>query len=113
MERTGKCGLVSFTDTCQGGAAVFTRIDHGMKFTITIAANNQGLTANLNRHKIIVVRNFTFMTGINPDFFKDLLHLQVKQFSFSEHFSSNAEHTIMWTKINTVLNEVLPFSNAA
>ncbi|GEM_PF-4112429 len=40
MEGTGKRGLVSFTDTCQGSAAVFTRIDHGMKFTITVAANN-------------------------------------------------------------------------
>src|SRR5690606_21017039 len=113
MERTGKCGLVSFTDTCQGSAAVFTRIDHGMQFTITITANNQGVATNLNRHKIIIIWNFTFMTGINPDFFKDLFHLQVKQFSFSEHFSSNAVHTIVWAKINTVLNEFLPFSNAA
>ena len=79
-----------------------------MQLAIAIAADDDGLAADGDGDEIIVVGDFAFVTSVNPHFFKNQFHLQLKQLGLGEHVTRDAVNAVLRAKIQTVFDEALP-----
>ena len=68
--------------------------------------------AKLTKLTILGLPNFTFMAGINPDFFKNEFHFQIEQLGLGEHLPGDTEHSVRGAEVQAAAYVVFPLFNA-
>jgi hypothetical protein len=93
VERTGVGGFVTALKAAKHGSAMAARIDKRVQVSVTIARDDDGLTAHVGRKIIVDVRDLAFMRQISPVALEDVFHLEFKDFTIGKDVATDAVDT--------------------
>ena len=78
VERASEGRLVVALVAADHGAAMATGVDERVQLALSVAGDEDGLTAHERREVIVLVRDLAFMRHVDPVAFEDVLHLEFK-----------------------------------